>query len=711
MTAHPSPREWGSAGRARYHAITATAVIAAALVPVVGAAGPARSAVPTTSITVNGAGGARVFDGIGAILGGGGNARYLEEYPAAQRTQILDYLFKPGYGASLQLLKLEIGGDANSSDGAEPSIEHSSGHINCDAGYELAIAKQAVAINPHLLLYGLQWGAPGWVGQNGSLFTSGDIRYLLDWLGCAKQHGLTISYLGGWNERNTGSSAAWYHSLRTALDHGGYANVKIVAGDGTGGHEWEYTSSPDVAILGAHGNCGSPTGGAGAQTTCQSTTAARQSGKPLWGSELGAMDAGAQNGCTLPCAPAMDRAATREYIDARVTGELEWPAIDSMPADVLPYENRGLITADQPWSGSYQVNAMTWAIAHISQFAWPPRPANPGGWMYLTSASGYLQGNRADGSYVTLLRAPRDNWSSIIETTAGVHQAQRAAFTIKGGAGLAGKTVHVWASNFDFATDSPSQWFVRQPDITPAGGKFTLTIKPGYVYSLTTTTGQGKGAATGPPPADLTLPYANDLSAGSNGEPSLLAAQDGSYELARCHAPGGSTTCAEQTTPAEPVLWRPTSGRHPYAIIGSDWANYTVSVDAMVPQAGSAGLLGRYQAVSASHGAFNAYVFTVNTDGTYTLTLNKGGTAAYTISGQQQLTPPHRTALAHGPAAFSPGTWHRLSLAVSGTTITASLDGQRLTSLTDTTLTSGIPGITTGGWYPAYYSHLTITSS
>jgi Glycosyl hydrolase family 59/Galactocerebrosidase, C-terminal lectin domain/Glycosyl hydrolase family 59 central domain len=703
---------WGAIRRRRSLAVPVAAVIvAAALVPASGAAGLARSAEPTTFVTVNGNGGARVFGGVGAILGGGGNARYLEEYPATQRTRILNYLFKPGYGASLQLLKLEIGGDGNSSDGAEPSIEHSAGHINCDAGYELAIAKQAMAIDPHLLLYGLQWGAPGWVGQNGSLFTSADIRYLLDWLGCARQHGLTISYLGGWNEEDNGGNAAWFHSLRTALDNGGYANVKIVAGDSTGSHEWEYTSSPDVAILGAHNNCGYPTGVAGPQTTCYSTVAARDSGKPLWGSELGAMDAGAQSGCTVPCAPAMVRAATREYIDARVTAALEWPAIDSMPADVLPYENRGLLTADQPWSGSYKVNAMTWAIAQITQFAWPPRPTNPAGWMYITSASGYLQGNRADGSYVTLLRGPRDSWSTIIETTAVTQQTQRVAFTIKGGAGLATQTVHVWASNFDFATDGPSQWFVRQPDIHPVGGKFTLTVKPGYVYSLTTTTGQGKGTASSPPPAHLTLPYTNDLSTGRDGEPSLLAAQDGSYELAPCHAPDGSTTCAEQTTPAEPVLWRQTSGRRPYAIIGSNWANYTVSVDAMVPQAGSAGLLGRYQAVSASHGTFNAYVFTVNTDGTYTLRLNNGGTAADTASGQRQLTPPHHTVLARGRAGFSPGTWHRLALAVSGSTITASLDGHRLASLTDTTLTRGIPGITTGGWYPAYYSHLTVTGS
>jgi hypothetical protein len=64
--------------------MTVAAVIAAAaLVPALGAAGPARSAVPTTFITVNGDGGARVFGGLGAILGGGVNARYLEEYPAA----------------------------------------------------------------------------------------------------------------------------------------------------------------------------------------------------------------------------------------------------------------------------------------------------------------------------------------------------------------------------------------------------------------------------------------------------------------------------------------------------------------------------------------------------------------------------------------------------------------------------------------------------
>src|SRR4051812_47100122 len=76
-------------------------------------------ALAATSITINGNDSGRTFDGIGAISGGGGNTRLLIDYPEPSRSQILDYLFKPGYGANLQILKVEIGGDANSTDGAE----------------------------------------------------------------------------------------------------------------------------------------------------------------------------------------------------------------------------------------------------------------------------------------------------------------------------------------------------------------------------------------------------------------------------------------------------------------------------------------------------------------------------------------------------------------------------------------------------------------
>ena len=50
------------------------------------------------------------FDGIGAISGGGGETVLLPNYPKAQQSEILDYLFKPGYGnpALLALRHFEL---------------------------------------------------------------------------------------------------------------------------------------------------------------------------------------------------------------------------------------------------------------------------------------------------------------------------------------------------------------------------------------------------------------------------------------------------------------------------------------------------------------------------------------------------------------------------------------------------------------------------
>src|SRR5215831_16171324 len=166
----------------RHRLVPVLAALLAAVWVVGLPAQPAAAA--TTTITVNGTQGGRTFDGIGAISGGGGNTRLLTDYPAAQQQQILNYLFQPGYGADLQILKVEIGGDTNSTDGSESSIEHASGSINCGAGYEWWLMQQAKARNPNIKLYGLAWGAPGFLG-NGNFWSTDTVTYLLDWLGCA----------------------------------------------------------------------------------------------------------------------------------------------------------------------------------------------------------------------------------------------------------------------------------------------------------------------------------------------------------------------------------------------------------------------------------------------------------------------------------------------------------------------------------------------
>src|SRR5580700_3477379 len=477
------------------------------------AAVPLTQAAAATAITVSGTSAGRTFDGIGAISGGGGNSRLLTDYPAAEQTQILDYLFKPGYGADLQILKVEIGGDTNSTDGSESSIEHASGSINCSAGYNWWLMEQAKALNPAIKLYGLAWGAPGWIG-GGNFWSTDMINYLVSWLNCAKSHGLAINYLGGWNER--GYNISWYEQLRSTLNADGYSSVQIVGADS----DWSIASdiadnstfASAVSIIGVHYPCEG--GDGGSADDCPGNSTAESTGKPLWASENGSEDL---NGG----APALIRSITRGYIDADLTAYINWPLIAAIYPN-LPYNTDGLILANQPWSGAYSIGASLWATAQVTQFTAP-------GWKFLNSGSGYLGGSESNGSYVTLKSTDGTDYSTIIETTTAT-AAQTVDVNVSGG--LSAGTVHVWSTD----VNSPGTAdLVQQASITPSGGSYSLTVQPGYIYTLTTTTGQGKGTAASPAQSTLSLPYSDSFDSDTAGQqPPYLSQMQGAFEVEPC---------------------------------------------------------------------------------------------------------------------------------------------------------------------------------
>ena len=189
----------------------------------------------------------RRFDGIGGLSGGGATSRLLPDYKEPQRSDILDYLFTPGVGASLHILKVEIGGDAESTEGTEASHMHSADDENYHRGYEWWLMREAKRRNPDikvyhtlhpapprqqrsrtlvcqsntrvpvahrwppspcavcvpssvcaapLQLYGLAWGFPGWVAEGRSdPFTNSTARYITNWLEAARNiHQLHIDY-------------------------------------------------------------------------------------------------------------------------------------------------------------------------------------------------------------------------------------------------------------------------------------------------------------------------------------------------------------------------------------------------------------------------------------------------------------------------------------------------------------------------------------
>jgi hypothetical protein len=639
------------------------------------AALPATAASAATTITVSGTSAGRTFGGVGAISGGGGNTRLLTDYPAAQQQQILDYLFKPGYGADLQILKVEIGGDTNSTDGSESSIEHASGSINCNNGYEWWLMEQAKARNPNIKLYGLAWGAPGWIG-GGNFWSTDMINYLVAWLNCAASHGLTVNYLGGWNER--GYNISWYEQLRSALNSDGYSGVQIVGADSNWNIANDIASNPTfanaVSIIGVHYPCQG--GDGGNADTCPGNSTATGTGKPLWASENGSQDLNSG-------APALIRSITRGYIDANLTAYINWPVVAAVYPD-LPYNTDGLVLANQPWSGAYSVGESLWATAQVTQFTAP-------GWQFLNSGSGYLSGSESNGSYVSLKSTDGTDYSTIIETTTAT-AAQTVNVSVAGG--LSTGTVHVWSTNLNAPTAANT--FAQQTSITPVNGSYSLTVQPGYIYTLTTTTGQGKGTAASPAQSTLGLPYTDNFDGDTAGQqPRYLSQQQGAFEVGPC-AGGRSGQCVQQEAAVQPIEWDGNS--NPYTIGGNlSWANYTVSADALMEQAGAVQLIGRAGTQhSFGPAGINEYYLQLSNTGAWSIVRNNTGDSL--------------TTLASGTVA-APGTdtWQHLALTFNGHTISAAINGTTVGTVSDSAYASGMVGFGTSGYQTDQFDNLSVT--
>ncbi|GHE68462.1 galactosylceramidase [Streptomyces spiralis] len=622
-------------------------------------------ALPVQQITVDGDGTGRVFDGVGAISGGGGTSRLLVDYPEPERSRILDYLFKPGYGASLQILKVEIGADTNSSNGAEPSHMRTRTQVDCDRGYEWWLMEQARKRNPDIRFYGLEWGAPGWF--DGGFWSQDNIDYLMQWLGCAERHDLHVDYLGGWNEK--GWDAAWYGKLKAALVRHGHGDVKVVAADNAG---WQVATDMkndpafDAAtdVVGIHYPCSA--------VHCSSSADALGLDKPLFASESGWNN-------YLTGATRLAAEMNHEYVDSRITAFINWPAAYAWYPTVQ-MQGSGLLRANEPWSGHYELGPTLWTIAQTAQFTRP-------GWSYVDSASGYLDGG---GTYVTLRSpGPRPAYTTVFETTAAT-APQNVSVTPTGK--LPRGALHRWTTTLE-STD-PSDWFVRGADVSPdATGGHGITLQPGTVTTLTTMPGgKGSAAARAPRAEVMALPYRDGFdSYPTAATPRYVSDMEGAFQVAPCStAPqaasgsGGTGGCLRQAITTQPTKWSRVAS--PLTLSGdSQWTDYTVSAKVMIDHSGTGSLLGR-----VVNQLNNAGPARVNVWEGYYLKLSDSGTWALEVIAPDKTT----RVLANGtlPSAAA-DTWHRLTLGFSGDTITARVDGTEVAHVTDSTYGHGQVGL------------------
>jgi hypothetical protein len=624
-----------------------------------------------TSVVLDGRGKGRVFDGLGAVSAGA-SSRLLIDYPEPQRSEILDYLFKPGYGAALQRLKVEIGADVNSTDGSEPSHMRTASDHDSSRGYEWWLMVEARRRNPHIILEALPWGAPRWVGSpsNGkdTLYSSRMVDYVTDFIRTAKRdYSLDISYVGIWNEREYDLAYIKELHSRFKVEH---LSTRIVCCDGNPGDgdgQWsiarDILKDPELAAaIGAIGvhypfwdNC------------ITTTDAARKTGKPLWSSEDQPNGGGGpfvsrdwpMGGRTLA------HLYNKNYLEGALTATEIWSPVTSY-YDNLGAPNSGLMYANTPWSGHFDVQGTIWATAHTTQFAQP-------GWQYIDSGSGNLP---EKGSYVALRSTDGKDWSVILETI-DAKQPQKVSIRLTGG--LTAKKVHIWETN-------SSHTFEHVADVKPVNETLHYTFDPDSLYSLTTTSGQGKGAAHPAAAKSFPFPYTDDFEKTQLAHtPKYLSDQNGAFEVRECK--GRSGHCLEQVISDKPIpwsSWRPLFD--PFTLAGDEgWTDYRVVADVLFLSRSPAVVMGRIDSANDFQDE------TAPLPSCYALRVKPDG--AWEILSAEYKKPI--VTLASGSVALDRNQWHRVEISFHGNQIAGSLDGKPLATAESTAHSHGMFGLGT----------------
>jgi hypothetical protein len=701
------------------------------------------------TVMINTAGKGSVFEGIGA-LSAGASTRLLIDYPEPYRSRILDLLFKPGYGASLQHLKVEIGGDVNSTCGSEPCVAHTREEFEdpeakyYSRGYEFWLMQEACHRNPKMMLDVLQWGTPAWIG-NGNFYSEDNIRFITRFIQMTKQvYGIDIHYAGIWNERNFlrdyPENAEFAIKLKREFQQLGI-RTQLVGFDEPLKFNCVEAVVKDSAlfdaidILGTHYLCQSPAEYNGHLV--------QRTGKRVWSSEDGPWR-GDWTG-----AKDLAKRCIRNFLDFKMTKTILWSLITSY-YDILPLPGSGIMRANEPWSGHYETQPALWAVAHFTQFISP-------GWYYLNDACGYTAGKAS--SFTTLVSPGGTDISFILETVDARHDE---TLTLEIDPRFKNSEFYLWKS------DSLQQ-FIRVGQLKPHDGKITCRFQKASLYTLTTTTGQNKGGVLSeiPEPAPFPLPYTDNFENYRDEMlPKYTQDQAGAFEVNTLQG----NKMIKQAAPAIGNEWHFHLNPEPYTILGDmNMKDYEVSVDVQLGDSSqSASVYGRINKVSQTSveppmsywtrmDATGKWIAGKTTDVVFRdwIDLDKiwpgassyfpNHTRNFRVFSYDELTrlntvvidslhgaaevitkEPGRNSLRimlgfdgsiivfreqhlmEGQADFKMKDWNRLAMRFDGKRLSASLNGKPLYEISDNTFVSGMAGFGCG-WHYACFDNLVIS--
>ena len=571
------------------------------------------------------------FDGIGAAATGA-SARMIFEYDAATQSQLLDYLFAPAWapsttasykGAALSILKLEIGGDANTGFGSEPSYAPLPGRTWASHGWSGRLAQAAVARNPaiKIMLSPLSW--PSYLVAPGAndpydnpaaaaSYVATYVQLFQTTFSVTVSHVGVFGYVAGarFSPTEGPRQSAYITAMRNALNALGLSSVKIVCADQGG---WSCATEIDpesssydrvlAETIDIVGNFNAPTGA--------QLTSAVKGIAPLWITDFARINARNDGAMMLSSAifeSFVKSDAAGLPLGSGVQGWVFGTAVSSTPYG-FPGYHLGLLDASQPWSGHFSTTPALWAIAHFNQFI----PATAG-WKIAPTSTGNSGTLKDGGYYMTFYDPSSLDFVLMIQAFAGTNGGndEIATFQLAGMFAELGITyVDVWYSAFDYyvwSVDHGNQTEMNHHlgNVPVENLAFQLRLNKTFLYTIWAPEARDASImpvphygcdtrdcdARLPPPAAFgsrTLAF-TDPAACSGGQPgTLLVSVDGTFECTTNEDPAIGSCLAMETTG---VPLGPFESTLPHAMTGDEnLADADVSVEVFVRQDSTA-LLG-----------------------------------------------------------------------------------------------------------------------
>ncbi|MCV9885403.1 glycoside hydrolase family 30 protein [Metabacillus halosaccharovorans] len=484
---------------------------------------------------------------------------YKEEHPK-KYWEMMNLLFNKDTGAGLSHVKVELGGDVNSSSGTEPAtMRYADEPANVLRGAGFQFAADAKSINPDITTEILRWGEPRFT-WNGAVEKEYENRY--QWYkktidAVFHEYGFHLDYIGiSQNERaqnNGRNEVDWLKYFTTKIKEEpnyetDYKAIKLVAADGYRDTKTISRTLLDHAdLIDEIDVISSHYGLTGSNELTELQNKLIDEGKKpkeIWVSEgIAPMINARYRENMEPNYNGLGGKAGIIDVTSRIISVYSWTGAQNNPLNAVSfdfqpsvaafyegsaYNPKHLISAYDPWSGFYEVDGGLQGVRHVMNFVGYDDHSTPENerWMYVKGAT-FSDGNFFDGgvdvdtsthNYLTLKDPQTNDYTTVFANN--TKETRKYKIKAKNLSGKENAPIYVWETrgpDKDQAYDA--NWFKNNNVIKPQKGEYEIEVKPYSIVTISTLDKKSKidDFEYESSPADLSkdkimsLPYKDDF--------------------------------------------------------------------------------------------------------------------------------------------------------------------------------------------------------